>query len=72
MRGKKFPLDFCDVYFYNISRKMSAEICVPGRSVDLPEFFLNFYTSESQSGLSYRYLYLIGDLYFQGVDQRLI
>ena len=43
MRGKKFPLDFCDVYFYNISRKMSAEICVPGRSVDLPEFFLNFY-----------------------------
>jgi len=39
MRGKKFPLDFCDVSFYNISRKMGAEICVPGRSVGLPEFF---------------------------------
>ena len=64
MQGEKFPLDFYYPAFYNEARKMLAEICVPERSVDLPEFFKTSITSESRPGLSYRYLYLIGDLYF--------
>ena len=39
LRGKKFPLDFYILSFYNVFCKMNAEICVPEGSVDLPEFF---------------------------------